>query len=106
MSYVESQFSLMRARQVDIAMFRDLDSLLSAREKSAVEDWLQSKHILHVMRDHPGHDAPILAGMWGAKVYKNRPAFRASVLALLSDPLAYSPKGHSSEDQVICMHHL
>ena len=38
----------------------------------AVEEWMLSKHVVHVMRDHPGHDMPILAGMWGVKLEDSR----------------------------------
>jgi len=54
--------------------FRDCDSRLSNREFLAVQDWIESKKTLHVMRDHPAHVIPygisepgILAGMWGIK---------------------------------------
>lgn len=58
----------------EYAIFRDTDSRLSIREKSAVDDWLKSKKTIHVMRDHPAHGIPfgnnklgILGGMWGIK---------------------------------------
>ena len=52
-----------------MAVFRDLDSIISKRETEAVFQWLNSKHAFHVMRDHPNHGAvPMMAGMWGAKV--------------------------------------
>lgn len=54
--------------------FRDCDSRLSNREFLAVQNWIESKKTLHVMRDHPAHVIPygisepgILAGMWGIK---------------------------------------
>ena len=54
--------------------FRDADSRISKREKLAVDEWVESKKSLHVMRDHPYHGIPagnnklgILAGMWGIK---------------------------------------
>lgn len=54
--------------------FRDCDSRLSNREYLAVQEWIQSKKTLHVMRDHPAHRIPygnnelgILGGMWGIK---------------------------------------
>jgi hypothetical protein len=54
--------------------FRDCDSRLSEREFLAVQEWIDSKKTLHVMRDHPAHVIPyginepgILAGMWGIK---------------------------------------
>lgn len=51
--------------QVDRFLVRDSDSLLSAREKAAVDEWLQSDRSFHVMRDFYGHTELILAGMWG-----------------------------------------
>ena len=52
-----------------MAVFRDLDSIISKRETEAVSQWLNSKHAFHVMRDHPNHGAvPMMAGMWGVKV--------------------------------------
>jgi hypothetical protein len=54
--------------------FRDCDSRISKREFLAVQEWIDSGKILHVMRDHPAHRIPygandlsILAGMWGIK---------------------------------------
>lgn len=44
---------------------RDADSRFTKRESAAVEEWLESKKTLHIMRDHPMHEAPILGGMWG-----------------------------------------
>ena len=49
-------------------MFRDLDSLPSLREDAAVQEWLDSKYAVHVMRDHPKHTMVMLAGMWGIKM--------------------------------------
>lgn len=55
-------------------IFRDSDSRLTLREKKAVDEWVDSGNILHVMRDHPFHQIPfgaeglgILGGMWGIK---------------------------------------
>ena len=47
---------------------RDLDSRFSKREAAAVGEWLQSSAAIHVMRDHPQHGAPLLGGLWGARV--------------------------------------
>ena len=46
-------------------IIRDADSRFSLREARAVEEWVRSGRSLHIMRDHPMHDAPILGGMWG-----------------------------------------
>ncbi len=52
---------------VDVMISRDTDSRLSAREKNAVDSWLASDKLFHVMRDHPAHATEILGGMWGAR---------------------------------------
>ena len=49
----------------DITIFRDTDSRLNFREKSAVDEWLNSNKTFHIMRDHPYHKEKILGGMWG-----------------------------------------
>jgi len=58
----------------EFIIFRDADSRLSKREKLAVDEWMKSDKVLHVMRDHPCHGIPfgathisILGGMWGIK---------------------------------------
>jgi hypothetical protein len=48
-------------------MFRDVDSRINSRELEAVKEWLDSDSELHIMRDHPYHNARILGGMWGAR---------------------------------------
>lgn len=99
----QPQFSKQRCLlKVEVALFRDLDSRPSRREMEAVEEWMLSKHVVHVMRDHPGHDMPILAGMWGVKLEDSRghggrggrqgdvrSAFRAVFLALLRRKSTY-----------------
>jgi hypothetical protein len=54
-------------KTLDALVVRDVDSRLSEREYLAVEDWLQKGKGLHVIRDHPNHIAPIMAGMWGCR---------------------------------------
>lgn len=53
--------------EVDVLIVRDTDSRLSFREKVAVDTWLQSKKTFHIIRDHPFHYEPILAGLWGCR---------------------------------------
>jgi hypothetical protein len=55
-----------------LVISRDLDSPLTHRERAAVDDWLISNKILHIMRDHPLHYDFILAGMWGFRPACNR----------------------------------
>ena len=51
----------------DVMLSRDTDSRLSQREKSAVDEWLNSDKDFHIMRDHPHHNTEILGGMWGVR---------------------------------------
>ena len=48
-------------------IFRDCDSRSNEREVAAVNEWIKSNKSFHIMRDHPHHIAPIMAGMFGAK---------------------------------------
>lgn len=52
---------------VEIMMSRDTDTRFWKREKLAVEEWLESDKIFHIMRDHPHHNFTILGGMFGTK---------------------------------------
>ena len=54
---------------VDLMVSRDLDSRLTTREQTAVEDWLNTGLAFHVMRDNPQHGTEILGGMWGARMH-------------------------------------
>ena len=51
----------------DVVLVRDTDSRFSERETRAVEQWLSSDRLFHVMRDYPAHDVPIMGGTWGCK---------------------------------------
>ncbi|XP_018021787.1 uncharacterized protein LOC108677978 isoform X2 [Hyalella azteca] len=62
---------------VDVFLVRDIDSVLLEREVHAVKEWLESGQYLHVMRDHPEHGVPILAGTFGV-------AQNSAVLPLLN----------------------
>jgi len=52
---------------LDALMVRDTDSRLGERDHFVVEEWLKSGKGLHIIRDHPNHIAPIMAGMWGCR---------------------------------------
>ena len=51
---------------VEIMISRDSDSRLSFREKSCVDEFINSDKLFHNMNDHPFHNG-IMGGMWGAK---------------------------------------
>ncbi|NQX40832.1 hypothetical protein SAMN05421820_104236 [Pedobacter steynii] len=55
------------AEDADIMICRDADSRLSKREVDAVNQWLDTDHLFHIMRDHPHHTALIMGGMWGCR---------------------------------------
>jgi hypothetical protein len=46
-------------------LVRDIDSVLHARERAAVDAWIESGKTFHVMRDWWTHTDLMLAGMWG-----------------------------------------
>lgn len=67
-TFTLARFLVFADPTVDVAVCRDTDARLSAREILAVEEWLNSGLSFHVMKDHPiGHSYPISAGMFGAK---------------------------------------
>ncbi|XP_043242895.1 uncharacterized protein LOC122392271 [Amphibalanus amphitrite] len=59
------RFAVIADESVERFVVRDLDSILTQRERDAVNEWLESNKTFHVMRDHPFHGDEILAGMWG-----------------------------------------
>jgi hypothetical protein len=52
---------------IDAVVVRDVDSRPTPREFAAVSEWIASGKTLHIMRDHPFHRVPIMAGMWGCR---------------------------------------
>lgn len=70
---VDHRYSLWRFlanEDASVAIFRDLDSLPTQRELQMIKQWMISDKALHIIRDHPYHSAPIMAGMWGIKDIK------------------------------------
>lgn len=54
--------------EVEVVIFRDNDSVFTMREVKAVNEWLKSDKVFHIMKDDPRQGGTILGGMWG---YKN-----------------------------------
>jgi len=52
---------------VEINMSRDTDTRILLREKVAVEEWIRSGKLFHIMRDHPYHHNVIMGGMFGTR---------------------------------------
>ena len=64
--FTTKRFLPMSEKDVERVIFRDTDSRFTDREVSAVNEWIGSGEILHIMKDHPYHGGfPILAGMFG-----------------------------------------
>jgi protein O-GlcNAc transferase len=61
------RFEAIDEPEVEIMMSRDTDTRFLLREKLAVDGWLNSNKIFHIMRDHPHHAFKILGGMFGTK---------------------------------------
>ena len=81
---------------------RDLDSLPSLREFSAVEEFLNdSKAQFHVMRDNRAHSAPILAGMWGAKMDENRNFITTLMKPLFQNALVSESKDKYTDQNLL-----
>ncbi|HAV5584831.1 TPA: tetratricopeptide repeat protein [Acinetobacter baumannii] len=59
------RFLVMDDPVVNRFLVRDADSIVSYREKAAVDAWLKSDQWFHLMRDSYSHTELILAGMWG-----------------------------------------
>jgi len=62
---------------VSIWISRDLDSIVTFREKAAVDDWMMHypDKELHIMSDHIGHRWTIPGGMFGKKNNNNNTSF-------------------------------
>lgn len=78
-------------RENSRVIFRDVDSRLSLRDATAVKEWEVSGKSLHIIRDHPMHNAPILGGLWGV--------IPVSLPALSAKLEKFSPLGYYGEDQ-------
>lgn len=52
---------------VSVMLSRDTDTRILLREKLAVDEWINSDKLFHIMRDHPYHSYPIQGGMFGMK---------------------------------------
>ena len=59
------RFQVANDPQVGYFLVRDVDSVLSARERRAVDAFMASGSWFHVMRDWWTHTDLMLAGMWG-----------------------------------------
>ena len=61
------RFLVMNDRTVGRFLIRDCDARLSLAEAKLVQEWIDSRHPFHVMRDHILHNALMMAGLWGGR---------------------------------------
>ena len=59
------RFEAIDSPEVELMMSRDVDTQILIREVLAVDEWLKSGKLLHIMRDHPWHRYNIQGGMFG-----------------------------------------
>ncbi len=72
--------------EVDRYIVRDADSLISVRERLAVEEWIASERHFHVLRDFYTHTDPMLAGLWGGVRGAVPTEMRARMQRYFDDP--------------------
>jgi hypothetical protein len=51
--------------KIDILFSRDIDSRINKRDLWCINDFIKSKYLVHIIRDHKNHTFPIMAGMVG-----------------------------------------
>ena len=77
---------------VDVMIVRDTDSRLSEREVAAVNDWLDSGKLFHIMHDHPWHGPNCIVGcMFGI-----RKPLLTNIISLIED---WPHKKYYNDDQ-------
>jgi len=72
---------------VDMMFVRDADSRLHARDLWCIRDFIASGFALHTIRDHPGHAAYIMGGLWGIQ----KPALSLNNLSMRGLYKQYNP---------------
>ena len=73
------RFEPIDEKNVEIMLVRDSDSRITEREKVVVDEWIKSKKLFHIMRDHPYHTVPILAGMFGTRKIPSIPCWKEKI---------------------------
>lgn len=68
------RYAVLQDPTVTRFIVRDADSRLTRRDRHAVNEWIDSGHLFHVVRDHPWHGTEIMGGIWGAVGGLIRPA--------------------------------
>jgi hypothetical protein len=61
------RFLVMNDRTVGRFLVRDCDARLSAAEADLVQQWIDSDHPFHVVRDHVMHNELMIGCLWGGR---------------------------------------
>jgi hypothetical protein len=78
-TFTMERFRVFSDPTVDIAIVRDTDARILARDILCINEWLAGDWDFSIIKDHPtGHSAVMSAGMWGA---------RANAIRNISDEL-------------------
>lgn len=92
------RFWVMNDPTVNCFLVRDADSLVSYRERAAVDEWLASDKWFHCMHDFYSHTELVLAGMWGG--------FNGVFQDLAQDIQDYVASGNYLSKRVADQHYL
>jgi len=65
--FMSWRFEPYDSAEVELFISRDTDSRIQLREVVAVEEWLNTNKLLHIIRDSPCHYPVILGGMFGLR---------------------------------------
>lgn len=67
-TFTLERFKVFSDPEVDVAVCRDVDGRISARDILCINEWISGRWDFHIIKDHPnGHSAVMSAGMWGAR---------------------------------------
>jgi len=88
------RFEAITHKNVSVMLSRDTDTRIFKREVDAVNEWLESDNVLHIMRDHPNHRYKIFGGMFGIKKYEGM----KDILKIINN---YKQNSHRMYDLVI-----
>ena len=61
------RFEAIDNKDVEIMMSKDTDIRILPRKVKAVEEWINSDKIFHIMRDHLYYSSNILGGIFGTR---------------------------------------
>lgn len=74
---------------VERYLVRDVDSRFTQREVKAVDEWIAAGTQLHVMRDHPYHNQPIMGCSFGWRKNPQRDFDMAAISRRAAQEVAY-----------------